>query len=501
MSYWTGDAMEVGTVEQLLIDDHIVEDAWDLERRVCRPLRHPIGPVLHADQPWESGVRYCHVFYDERDGIYRMLYGAVNIHAYQYQYRAELQGRWSMAEHGPAKFVCYAESRDGLHWDKPLFDFAPWRDHKRSNIVMTGRTRAQAAHVFRNLDESDDDRRYIMMYRDIYNFMKPNPRDGRCFAYSPDCIHWTEDEANPVTKGGTDAMTPLVWDPASAQWFCFCRPRMWCFDRDVSGDFARGGLKRRMAVMTSPDLRQWSFMRTVIYPDELDPDMMSVEGASVAFKCGSHFIAFLGITDDRRNTTDSQIASSADGFHWSRLPQRPVYFERGPEGSWERDVAGPCCPPVEHGENWLFYYMGMTRESIDNSVSAIGVAVVPRGRLVGRFAGDRHGFLLTRELIIGAKHLDINCERVLAMNENLDSPHNEIRVGIARRAPGVSDHRDLGYYDGFAAVDCDRITSSNTAHRVTWKGNDDLSSLVGKPAYLRFYLRNAGVYSFRFLND
>ena len=48
-----------------------MEDVWDLERRVCQPLRHPIGPVLHADQPWESGVRYCHVFYDERDETYR----------------------------------------------------------------------------------------------------------------------------------------------------------------------------------------------------------------------------------------------------------------------------------------------------------------------------------------------------------------------------------------------------------------------------------------------
>ena len=54
MDYFNGEAIEVGTVEQFLIDDHIVEDAWDVRRKVCKALRHPKGCLLCADKPWES---------------------------------------------------------------------------------------------------------------------------------------------------------------------------------------------------------------------------------------------------------------------------------------------------------------------------------------------------------------------------------------------------------------------------------------------------------------
>ena len=500
MSYWTGDAMKVGTVEQLLIDDHIVEDAWDLERRVCRPLRHPIGPVLLADRPWEDGMRYANVLYDERDGLYRMLYAVVNFEAYQYQYVAGLPERWDRAKHGTPKFFCYAESPDGLHWEKPAFDFASWRNHERTNVVMPGHARAQQAFVFWNPDQSDERRRLIAFYRDVYNWGKPDQRDGRCLAYSPDGVHWTEDPGNPVTQSASDGDNPVCWDPATRQWFCFIRPRMLTFDQRATPRPSVGNNKRRMAVITSPDLREWTFPRTVMYPDELDVTTMSIDMWTV-FKHGSHFIALVSILDEtRKGIREVRIASSADGFRWSRLPHRPTFFERGPEGSFDGGSVMFCGEPVGMGDRWLLYYLGMNPGVLGESfyVDAIGVAVLPRGRLVGRFAGDRDRFLLTREVTVGGKHLDVHCE---AVHDRIGRPECEIRVGIARRARQASDHRDMGYYEGFGIDDCDPIRSTNAALRVTWKGNDDLSSLVGKPAYLRFYLRNAGIYSFRFAGD
>ena len=50
---------------------------------------------------------------------------------------------------------------------------------------------------------------------------------------------------------------------------------------------------------------------------------------------------------------------------------------------------------------------------------------------------------------------------------------------------------------GFSLQDCDRVVSDNVAHTVTWKGKADLSSLKGRAIYLRFQLKNAGLYSFQ----
>ena len=66
----------------------------------------------------------------------------------------------------------------------------------------------------------------------------------------------------------------------------------------------------------------------------------------------------------------------------------------------------------------------------------------------------------------------------------------EVRVEIVR-----SNHKKLA---GFNFTDADPITESSTDHVVSWKGNSDLSALAGQPIKLRFYFKNAKLYSFQF---
>ena len=57
--------MEVGTIEQLLVDDHVVEDAWELTSKICAPHRHPASPVLTPTRPYEDGqIQRPDVFFD-----------------------------------------------------------------------------------------------------------------------------------------------------------------------------------------------------------------------------------------------------------------------------------------------------------------------------------------------------------------------------------------------------------------------------------------------------
>ena len=96
---------------------------------------------------------------------------------------------------------------------------------------------------------------------------------------------------------------------------------------------------------------------------------------------------------------------------------------------------------------------------------------------------------------MGGRHLEIHCERVIDRDGR---PPCEIRVGLARRSGAAGDHRDAGYHEGFSLEDCRPMGMTSSALRVRWRGGDDLGALVGKPAFLRFHLRNAGLYSFRF---
>jgi ABC-type amino acid transport substrate-binding protein len=52
--------------------------------------------------------------------------------------------------------------------------------------------------------------------------------------------------------------------------------------------------------------------------------------------------------------------------------------------------------------------------------------------------------------------------------------------------------------EGFALDNCDEIYGDSLAREVTWNGNGDVSALAGRTIRLRFVLRDADVYSFRF---
>jgi hypothetical protein len=66
----------------------------------------------------------------------------------------------------------------------------------------------------------------------------------------------------------------------------------------------------------------------------------------------------------------------------------------------------------------------------------------------------------------------------------------EVRVEILK-----ANHKKL---PGITFDDADPITESSLAHVVSWNGRSDVSALAGKTIKLRFYFKNAKLYSFQF---
>ncbi|HOW19291.1 MAG TPA: hypothetical protein PLC79_09660, partial [Phycisphaerae bacterium] len=52
---------------------------------------------------------------------------------------------------------------------------------------------------------------------------------------------------------------------------------------------------------------------------------------------------------------------------------------------------------------------------------------------------------------------------------------------------------------GFAAEDCIEIWGDEIARTVAWKGGTDVSKLAGRPVRLRFVMKDADIYAFRFV--
>ncbi|MEO2045303.1 MAG: hypothetical protein ABGX16_01870 [Pirellulales bacterium] len=106
--------------------------------------------------------------------------------------------------------VCYAESRDGIRWDKPDLELFPFYDIKKTNIVLVSnkqRSTHYGASVVVDSSEPDSFRKYKMAYWDFVG-KGGKPLKGLCVAFSPDGIHWTKYPNNPVLHGAYGERDP-----------------------------------------------------------------------------------------------------------------------------------------------------------------------------------------------------------------------------------------------------------------------------------------------------
>lgn len=492
--YYTGSPLRVGQEPQLLLDDGLVEDRIHLSRVLYHPAKYEHNPILLRDKPWEGdGVQAPLVVWDPERNRYRMWYTCIDMNSYY-------QG-------GYVFYLAHAESDDGVRWHKPLNDHFPIGQYLRTNVVYAGaypdpRSRKwifQPGQVFRDESDPDPRQRFKMIGLDGH----PDPEhNGEVntepnLITSPDGIHWRLHGSQSILDHHSDCANLIMYDPTSHRWLLYCRPPLYSSGRDME---ERRHHRRRVAVMISDDFTHWSYPRTVLYPDEGDlPDIDQI----TVFRRGSHFIMLYAAMDGEGNGRwHCRLASSRDGLHWERFHTREDFIPCGSEGSWDAAVI-PCGAPVASGDKLLLYYSGYnmgqheTNCSRQEPRSGGGMAVMTRDRFVAQRAGTRTGYLLTREILLNGKHLKIN-----AAPEDIPGHRGRVRVEICRHPP-LGEHakyfyHEQGYsyrYDGFGLDDCDGLTGNGLDAEITWQGRT-LAALRGKPAYLRFELTHADLFSF-----
>ena len=471
--------MDIGTRKQLLVDDYVVEDTWNLKRVVTRPAKHHANPVLRADQPWEhsnqpgqsnKGLHGNSVMYDRDEGLFKLWYNSSHfVH-------------WNSPEDCTYTYwIGYATSRDGIVWEKPDVGSFEFDGSTANNVVLTGEWWATCGTVLKEDAEPDPARRYKLLYTDIFGVKAPEKlvaqhragelRAGVCIAYSPDGVHWTPHADNPVIDGESDTMNTVFWDERLQRYVLYLRPPVYA-----------GRWKRRVARAESPDLLRWSYPQTVVTPDELDP--VEVYGMPVFPYEGLYFGLLQMYYSDTSMTIDSQLAFSRDGTLWDRLPTRQTFIERGIEHGQAREF--DCgmlfpLPPVPVGDELWFYYTGHNVLHNDSGAqeSAVGLATLKRDRFIARTpVRQSEGALVTRAFTCEGDGLEINA----------CAANGRIRVEVLTERGEV--------VEGFGRGECAAFAGDALAHSVRWNGGG-LSALRGRTIRLKFYLSEASLYAFQ----
>src|SRR5207247_1556144 len=107
----------------LFVDDHEILYRSGT-KRVLQPLkRHSHKALIDQTRPWEVAIGYTSVYRNPVSGKYQLWYQA---------YAGNRAGDRRLK-----CVVCYAESKDGIHFNRPKLDLFPYKGEK-TNIVLVG---------------------------------------------------------------------------------------------------------------------------------------------------------------------------------------------------------------------------------------------------------------------------------------------------------------------------------------------------------------------------
>jgi len=174
-------------------DDESIPWRDNLKLTLEKPKKHPANPVLSAG-PLGSV-----------DGWGAILYGTVIKEGDKFR-------MWYIAWPQPDKLqpqryyrpVAYAESRDGVKWEKPALGLVDFRGSKQNNLVKIEPADEPFARtndfvsVIRDDEDPDPARRYKMAYI-IYS--QTDGFSTTATAVSPDGLRWNLANTRPFTKG------------------------------------------------------------------------------------------------------------------------------------------------------------------------------------------------------------------------------------------------------------------------------------------------------------
>ena len=492
----------------LFADDHHVLYRAGTRRIATPATRHPANPLIAPTQPWEVALAWTSVYRNPQSGRYQLWYQAYTGDRAQ--------------ERSHRCVVCYAESDDGIHFEKPALDLFSFNDIARTNIVLVG----SGGHSLRYANSvvvdprvsqgdgtlPDPSRRYKMAY---FDFEKGDGRErpGLCTAFSPDGIHWTKHselpllpaaygawgETVPYADEGEDRpwTVPLsmsdgvdaLWDPQRAVFALY--GKMWIDGPD-------GGMfwKHAMGRTQSRDFVGWSSPEIVCAPDDDDPPHVEFHTTPVFYYKGVYWCLNQILNRaEGGGVIDIELMLSRDGVGWERPFRAPFFLARSPEPSFDSGSIFTNSTPVILDDEIRFYYgaysQGATGADDRTHISGVGMVSVPLDRLAGIAPVERlelptQGGVLEGVGQVTLKPLDLaGCERLLL---NADAAEGAVRVEVLDRAG-----RRIR---GFSRQDSVPVRGDALAQSVVWR-EKSLADLPAGDYMLRLHLERAAVYALR----
>ena len=472
------EPIDIGSRLELMVDDYLVErTSGSTELRLHHPVRREV--VITFDRPWEGNTcGYCTVIQD--GDLYRLYYRGSCMKI--------AEGRISYTH---PEVTCYAQSRDGVTWTRPDLGIVEYQGSTKNNIILMSDALGEGAgsgisHNFSPMLDRNPDCRPSERFKAL-----GGSGHGLLALTSADGTHWSLLSEEPVvTEGAFDSQNLAFWDRLRG-----------CYVEYHRG--ARAG--RDVMMASSTDFLTWSEPEwldytpgrtTELYTNQIEPYYRAPHlyvGFPARYVAGRGWYSAFNkdistLSGSRRcgtDYTDTGFICSRDGRTFKVWPE--AFVRPGPSPQlWMYGVGYSAWGMVETPSNVpggpceISFYIsdagGWTGPG--NSLCRYTLRLDGFASATAPLSG---GELITKPIVFAGDALRINFETSVAGSMQI-----EIQDVQGEPVPG------------FALAECPVLFGNSTDYTVEWKNKAKLSDLAGIPVRLRFVLKDADLYAFRF---
>ncbi len=451
---------------ELLWDmEHIAETAGDAKLTLHSPQDQEVCMVY--DKPWEGNTCCYHTVMF--DGTKYLMY-----------YRGEAYKLDGYVNH---EVACYAESKDGIHWEKPNLGICEWDGSKDNNIIWMNEN---PVHNFTACYDSNPLCPPDQKYKAIGGL-----QFGLYLFVSPDGTHWRKAQPEPIiTQGAFDSQNTIFYDSVHACYVVYSR-----FCKDVDGHVFRG-IQRHV----SKDAINWSEPEALVY----DANSLSIELYTNAIQPYINSPAvFIGLpkrfvanrttkydhSDGAPGLSDGGFMTSRDGLHFNL---------------WNEAFVRPGLQSIRwlNRNNMAAFGMALTPSPLENTPSELSLYYTEgyygdAPNRLRRMTIRQDGFVSMHASMQGGSF-------TMKPIQIADNSTNELALLLNASTSVTGDIRceirdETGKpLPNFTLDDSIPLYGDSLSLVMAWQNGANIKSLAGKTVILHFELKDADIFSFRF---
>lgn len=474
----SAEVTSIGSRRELFVDKLLIDQMQGASLRLHHP--EEAGVAVKFDQPWEGRFSaYITVIHNDEANKFQMYY----------------RGNAGFKDGTSGEVTCYAESADGKTWVKPKLGLHEINGSKDNNIML-----ANLAPYTHNFAPFIDKRPGVPKEQRYKALAGLGGKSGGLSSFvSADGLHWQKmQDTAVITKGAFDSQNVSFWSEAEQCYVAYFR----VFTAGIIDEknWKPKGV-RWVSRATSKDFLTWTDAVQMtcdqplvdhIYISQTNPYF---NAPHLYISTAARFMPGKDVLDEQakkylaedtkaypaliKDCSEAVLMTSRAGttaYNRSFMESfvRPGLHFR----NWTSRSNYPACGVVQTGKSEMSLYVERHYGQSTALLQRFTLRLDGFASLHADYAG---GEMTTKPFTFTGKALHLNLSTGAA-----GSVAVEIQDAEGKPLPG------------FTLDDCKAISYDDIDRVIAWKAGSDVSALAGKPVRLRWVLKDADVFSFRF---